>query len=294
VRKLSVILGMSVLAACGGSTPQSTEWEDYEPPPDDPVPHAATDDPEPEPEPEPGDDDSSSGFVPSTDAGDGIPSCDPWDLDACGEGQKCTGYSPSGGGLWNETRCVPTVEEPKAIGEPCSYDGAFEDGFDDCEKGAVCWDVMLLQGEEVGTCVPICIGDVGNPHCADDENYSCNVSKASIGLCLPKCTPIEDDCPVGCSCLPDVWSTFVCIPNQSGGEGAYGIECQYVNSCNPGLFCADAAFVPGCDGGQGCCTYFCDITDPSICEEGTECVPWYEEGMAPPGYENVGGCGVLD
>lgn len=297
MRRITLILGAFAVAACQRvdttATTDTSSADDPEPaedadPPVDPDPDASEDE---------GTDESgpSSNFIPPTDALSEIPSCDPWDLDSCGPGQKCTGYSPFGSGVWDANRCVPIAEDAKAIGDPCTYDGPFEDGFDNCEQGAVCWDVMLLQGEEVGTCVPICVGDgFSTFHCADDGNYICNLTKASIGLCLPRCSPLADECPVGCSCLGDVAGEgFLCVPNASGGLGEYGVECQYANACNPGLFCADAAFVPGCKGGQGCCTNFCDLGDPSVCAEtDTECVPWFEEDMAPEGFENVGACGI--
>jgi len=34
---------------------------------------------------------------------------------------------------------------------------------------------------------------------------------------------------------------------------------------------------------------FCDIRSAAPCAKGS-CIPLYEEGLAPPGYENVGVC----
>ena len=72
---------------------------------------------------------------------------------------------------------------------------------------------------------------------------------------------------------------------------------MYANPCNQGLFCADAAAVPNCQGAQGCCSEFCDLNEANMCSGmgmGQECVPWFEEGMAPPGYDHVGGCVIPD
>jgi hypothetical protein len=88
---------------------------------------------------------------------------------------------------------------------------------------------------------------------------------------------------------------FECIPDTSGRFGAAGDPCAFINVCAPGLFCADASAVPGCASDR-CCAPLCDTFDPDASEScdaslpGTECVPWYEPGQAPPGYENVGAC----
>jgi hypothetical protein len=44
----------------------------------------------------------------------------------------------------------------------------------------------------------------------------------------------------------------------------------------------------------GCCLPFCDTADdPAMCPgAGQECIPWYEMGTAPPGFEQVGICGI--
>ena len=88
---------------------------------------------------------------------------------------------------------------------------------------------------------------------------------------------------------------FVCVLDASGGMGSYGTECQYANSCNQGLFCAGTDHVPGCQGSQGCCSEYCDLDEPNTCagkDGGQECVPWWEENMAPDGFEHVGGCAI--
>ena len=43
----------------------------------------------------------------------------------------------------------------------------------------------------------------------------------------------------------------------------------------------------------GCCTPYCPVDGgPDPCNMGEECVAFFVEGMAPPGYENVGVCVV--
>jgi hypothetical protein len=74
--------------------------------------------------------------------------------------------------------------------------------------------------------------------------------------------------------------------------GAYGDSCEYLNVCDPGLWCADATVVPGCAGSIGCCSEFCELSNPdaTCMGAGQECTAYYEEGQAPPGYEDVGVC----
>lgn len=77
------------------------------------------------------------------------------------------------------------------------------------------------------------------------------------------------------------------------GEGAPGDECSYINQCQKGSFCANPASLSMCGAETGCCTPYCPVdggADP--CNMGEECVAFFVEGMAPPGYENVGICAI--
>ena len=118
-------------------------------------------------------------------------------------------------------------------------------------------------------------------------------------LCLPSCDPLLQNCPGALeACYPSVdGSSFQCYPDYSGETGSYGDPCAYTNVCDPGLFCTFASIVPGC-ASDLCCSEFCDLTDPNpdaTCTgqaEGQSCIPWFEEGTAPPGAESVGYCGI--
>jgi hypothetical protein len=108
----------------------------------------------------------------------------------------------------------------------------------------------------------------------------------------PVCSPLEQDCPVGQGCYPNpAGALFYCAPDESAAMGAPGAPCTLFNGCDPGTFCALGGVVPGCAG--PCCSPFCYLNEPPSCMPGQVCVPWYEEGTAPPGYEhfeNVGAC----
>jgi hypothetical protein len=64
-----------------------------------------------------------------------------------------------------------------------------------------------------------------------------------------------------------------------------------VQSCKPGLGCTAADVLDGCTASR-CCTPYCDLSESDPCIAPEQCVPYYEEGTAPPNYENVGLCAI--
>jgi hypothetical protein len=102
------------------------------------------------------------------------------------------------------------------------------------------------------------------------------------------CDPLLQDCPDGEACVFED-DVFQCLPDISEKGGAGGDACDAVNDCDIGLFCASGDDV-ACPAGQDtCCTYFCEVgAVGSVCDDA--CVPWFAEGEAPPGYEDVGYC----
>ncbi|MCA9657176.1 MAG: hypothetical protein KC486_02430 [Myxococcales bacterium] len=76
------------------------------------------------------------------------------------------------------------------------------------------------------------------------------------------------------------------------GFGEYGDPCESLNGCHAGLICVYATYLESCEGGD-CCSPLCDVIAPNTCPGVQEvCIPWYEEGNEPQGYENVGFCGI--
>lgn len=67
---------------------------------------------------------------------------------------------------------------------------------------------------------------------------------------------------------------------------------MFVNTCDPGLGCLSPAVVTGCESMVGCCSAFCELSDLAACTDlvGMSCVPWYEAGQAPEGFEDLGVC----
>jgi hypothetical protein len=223
------------------------------------------------------------GFVPEEDEmwGD---ECDPFAQD-CPEGEKCVPYASTGGN-WDALKCVP-VSGDQAVGEPCTYGGTVE-ATDDCDATSHCWDVQEIDGEWVGTCLAFCTGTADMPECP--PKTTCSISGAGvINLCIPTCDPILQDCNEGLACY---WASnsFNCIFMTE--DIPSGEPCGFINDCAGGNLCANAESLPNC-AGSACCSPWCQLGDGDLpCEvlPGTTCVSFFEQDMAPPGYEHVGVC----
>jgi hypothetical protein len=243
---------------------------------------------------ETGADDGGSGAVFIVQDVPGGTQCNVWTQD-CEEGLKCMPHATSGSS-WNATMCTPLHPNAKQPGDECTVEGNGVSGIDDCELGSMCWNVD--PETNMGTCVAFCVGSEHSNSC-DDPGTKCSIYNGGVLiLCLPVCDPLLQNCADGQGCYSSD-SGFVCIPDASGPEGgAYGDPCEFVNVCDPGLFCAAAEAVPNCQGSSGCCSEYCDLGQPdagsgcSGVSGGQECVPWFEGGQAPPGYEDVGACAI--
>ncbi|MCB9700726.1 MAG: hypothetical protein H6711_02410 [Myxococcales bacterium] len=221
--------------------------------------------------------DGDCGSGSGTTTGGKITGCYPPD-NPCPEGQKCTFD-----GDFSHTQCVPIDPRPKGLGDACQNEGPLASGLDNCGDGLLCWNLDPDTG--IGECVAFCAFE--GEYCPLDATSSCMwCQECALGVCVPGCDPLLQDCQNGAACLPSN-DAFTCI--DLAMEGQQGDPCEYVNVCAPGLFCADASYVPGCEG-NGCCTAFCDLQDPQ-CPDQTVCTPWYE-GAPPDLYADVGACVV--
>jgi hypothetical protein len=121
----------------------------------------------------------------------------------CCPGTKCV---PMVGNYDFGTRCRPIARDPAAIGEPCTQQQGVLDGFDDCEAGAVCWQVDSMTSE--GTCVALCDGS------CRDAALSCHQFGGYTGtfeLCIPSCDPLAPDCVEGWACTESS-AGYGCFP----------------------------------------------------------------------------------
>jgi hypothetical protein len=239
-------------------------------------------------------DDTTCSFVCDTTSGeDGPPpQCDNWAQD-CPDGEKCAAYADNGGSSWNNLKCVPADPAGGQAGDPCTVEGSGVSGFDSCAKGSMCWDIDPDSGQ--GTCVALCGGSPDAATCAD-PNTSCVIANEGVlNLCLNKCDPLLQDCEGKDLCLPNPNDPdgFVCVLDASGPGGAAFDPCEYANACDKGLVCQAPSLAMECDpSALGCCLPFCDLSAPECPGAGQQCLAWYEQGTAPPGYENLGLCGI--
>ncbi|WP_240480211.1 ribulose phosphate epimerase [Enhygromyxa salina] len=220
-------------------------------------------------------------FVPVDTDMPSISECDPFAQD-CPEGEKCVPYGSTGSN-WDANKCVP-VTGSGSPGDPCVSGGVVE-GTDDCDATSHCWDVMDVDGQPVGVCTEFCTGTPDDPVCA--PGTSCLIAnEGSITLCIQTCDPLLQDCGAGLACF---WANngFNCIFTTQ--DIPLGEPCGFINDCVAGTGCLTAEVLPDCNG-SACCGSFCSLSDPTCPQEGTECADFFEAGMAPPGYEDVGVC----
>jgi hypothetical protein len=213
--------------------------------------------------------------------------CDPFEQD-CPDGEKCVPYSSTGGSSWDDNKCV-TVLGSQATGEPCTFGGIVE-ATDDCDATGFCWNAQEVDGELLGTCHSFCGGSLDTPECPDGSE--CVISSDPVvTLCIPWCDPVAQDCDDGLGCY---WTgtAFNCAWTADPPGIPLGQPCRFANACEAGSLCVDASMMPDC-AGTGCCGSYCGLSlGDAQCDAvpGTLCVPFWEQGMAPAGYEDVGIC----
>lgn len=218
---------------------------------------------------------------PDVDFGD-VSECDIWSQD-CPEGEKCVPYS-SDGGSFDANKCVPVLGDGQP-GDACNYAGVI-DSTDDCGVDSFCFYAPFTGG--AGECLAFCGGTPEDPVCDGDAPATCVVDfEGTVTLCVPNCDPLGQDCGDGDTCVfSDSLADFLCAPST---ENATGEPCEFTTSCANGSFCAPVNVTPDC-GGEGCCADFCDLNEGACSQDGTVCVPFFEEGTAPEGHENLGAC----
>jgi hypothetical protein len=225
-------------------------------------------------------DDEGQGFVVPPDGG-AANECDPKAQD-CPDGQKCTAWANDGGTFWNANRCVAVTGE-NVGGDPCTVEGSGVSGTDDCDVGFIC---MYTNEENIGTCIQFCEGE--NEDCGI-ESVCAIYNDGVLPICLVSCDPLLQNCPEMQSCIDTPNGAFICFTDASGETGLAGDPCPAEhgeNSCDPGMWCGAGS--AGCDS-VNCCTPYCDLSDPG-CASPNECIGFFGEGNAPPGYEDVGVC----
>jgi hypothetical protein len=221
-------------------------------------------------------------------AGGGNWHCSYCDLFAqdCLAGDKCMPWAYDGGNTWNSARCSPIAEDPGQPGDACTVEGSAFSGFDDCDLGAICWNVDPATNE--GTCVATCTGNAANPICPE-ETVCMMANDGHVLVCLPPCDPLQTDvCPTDQTCTA-LDQDPVCIPSV----GIEVLPCD-MEVCAPDQTCLDSDMLAACPD-LACCTAWCDLTAadpdaPCADEPAHSCQPYYEAGAAPTGLEHLGTC----
>jgi hypothetical protein len=237
-------------------------------------------------------DTTGTAFIMPPDGGGGTKECDPWVQD-CPPGEKCMPYSGDGDFSWESLKCTPIMENPGQTGDPCTVEGSGVSGIDSCDIGHMCWNTDPETG--LGTCIKFCTGSPDAPSCTVPGTSCTIVNDGVLILCLPMCDPLLQDCEGGDLCIPNPQDpdSFICVLDASGPDGKEFDPCEYANACDPGLYCLNSELATECDAGSaGCCLAFCDLSNPKCNGVNATCLAWYEQGMAPPGFENVGVCGL--
>ncbi len=218
----------------------------------------------------------------------------------CADGEKCVPWNENGGIFPDGVKCVPEPGNADAIGSTCTVTDGFGAGEDSCQKGSLCLD---LDDDGMATCVEFCSGSLDNPFCMD-EDYKCvPLFEPEVPLCFRKCDPLVQTCGDGEGCFMDATTIgsdgFVCMPlveNTAEGGGVYGELCIAISNCAPGFSCIWPENVPNCPYIY-CCSPWCNVqngdADCLPFDDQLNCIPWYEEGQATPGYEDVGICGII-
>ncbi|HVI00966.1 MAG TPA: hypothetical protein VM869_19750 [Enhygromyxa sp.] len=232
-----------------------------------------------------GDDDGQE-FVQLPDGG-AVNTCDPAGQD-CPEGEKCTGYVvESGSCCVDANKCVSVIGNGQ-LGDPCMRSA----DNDDCDVGLFC---MTKTSGSTGDGVCLAFCDVGLQDCGEDglPDADCIAfNDGTLPLCQDSCDPLTQDCGTTMGCYGVGEQGFVCsMPGYEDGLGNDGDMCYTVQSCKPGLGCTATDVLDGCNAAR-CCTPYCDLSEPDPCTAPEQCVPYFEEGTAPPNYETVGLCAI--
>ncbi len=181
--------------------------------------------------------------------------CRPGSQD-CGEGTACVPGKvvDTAGKSETTTACLPLSTNPGAVGSTCTV----IEGQATCAPGLTCrsaWEV----GPTAATCRPLCTKP---SDCGPTEGCVVLASAPRAGVCVTKCTPLEDKakspCPAGTECAPTTAVAASGLAHELGGlcrlPGTTPVtaDCDDVGDCAAGLACFGSRCVAMCDGAHPC------------------------------------------
>src|SRR5262245_40427592 len=134
-------------------------------------------------------------------------------------------YANDGGGSWNDNKCVPVMENPAQLNEPCYAVGGGTSGLDNCDLGLMCRDV---DAEGNGWCIELCKGSPEAGVCSDPATVCAIYADAVFAPCIPGCNPLLQDCDPSDACIANPnGQGFVCVLDASGEEGQAHDPCMF-------------------------------------------------------------------
>ncbi len=202
--------------------------------------------------------------------------------DSCVAGEACKPTDNANAGTWTTPVCRPVPDD--ATGQPgsdCTMEEGPFSGVDTCSTG-MCWNVDAETLE--GSCVAFCAADVP---CANPDEACFEGNGGFVPVCLPRCSPLLQDCPAGQGCYPGTDANFVCIRE---GDPLYSDAQTLHPQCPTGSFMATEDQID-CPEEGPCCAEFCDLSEPD-CVDGFTCAPLFPKGRNP-GLQNEGYCASM-
>lgn len=192
--------------------------------------------------------------------------------------------------------CTPGDEVPEqqesteSVGASAGVGVSSNDGDGDGdwgEEGTTSGFINFIQNDFPSGCGDEC--DIWSPgDCPEGEKctaVSCDIGSSTGDSNVRRA--IQGSAQVGDECM----STD---GNNNSGNMA---PCDFLNVCNAGLLCIDAAGVPEpqCAGASGCCSPLCDTMSPNTMSPSCPGTGQTREPVLDPqpaGFENVGVCSV--
>lgn len=188
----------------------------------------------------------------------------------CSANEKCVpvgAKSPLGYTPWTRAVCRPLETVVRTIGQPCTASEGLSEGYDNCERGSICYSSDVDDGQ--GRCTELCAdGSCTSGTCVVDN-------AGHFPICLGECDPLTPTCGTGEGCLPSgTPGGFACHVIQSS---ALSGACAMKNGCGAGAACVPAELAdsdsPYASVFGYMCAQYCALENPHSCSsEGDTCV----------------------